>query len=351
MLQLAFQLSFLIISTSITVATALSTNSFSWRGNVLWLKDTITATGTSAPFKLDTSGAITDVKEDLIAATSSGQYPLLPDSKWMFPGQVQEVFCNEMKFRELMYDCNTFFSTELIRCYVDETGGIERTGVLCRIIEFNILEDGQALYTIEGMRKILIEEMTVKPGKSYLTSSKSSTDIPVEEFTDDAILLNEMLAIDTFKFMKKILRLSRLKFTALNDTERADGVHLTAGVLEHRPAQDDYSSLTPSQKTERHYHFSNAIVSLFILPDVDPYYLLTASTDRRLALLCDRIIEGTWEFLIELREMSRANSNEELAKQVEEVEANVDDGTLIDLVPIPRKVWTFYGDACKDLFQ
>lgn len=318
---------------------------------MLWLKDTVTATDTSAPFKLDTSGAITDVKEDMIAATSSKQYPLLPDSKCMLPGQHQSVFCNEMKFRELMYDCNTFFSTELIRCYVDESGGIERTGVLCRITEFETLKDGQALYNIVGMRKILIEEMTVKPGKSYLLSSKSSTDIPIEELTDEDILQNELLAIDTFKFLKKILRLSKLKFTALNETEKADLIYLTTGVINHRPAQDDYSSLTPLQRTERHYHFSNAIVTQFILPEVDPYSLLTASIRSRLSLLCDRIILGTWEYVIELKEMSRSNQYEGLGKQVEEVEANVEDGTYTDLVQKSYREWTFYGDAWNDIME
>jgi hypothetical protein len=345
MLISLLQFVFLLTSTNIKVTTALSTNSFTWRGNVLWLKDTVTATGTSAPFKLDTSEASIDIAEDFTREKSSGQYPLLPDSRCLVPGQSQLVFANEMKFRELMYDCKTSFSSELIRCYVDESGGIEKIGVLCRITELKNLDDGQAIYTIEGMHKILIEDMSVKPGKSYLSSSKSSKVISEDDLTTEEIERNEIMAIDTFKYLKKFLRLSKMRFTALNDTEDLHKVCLTPEAIEYRPAQDDYLSSSPSQKSERHYKFSNAVVSLFILPSIDPYSLLTASIFDRLAEVNERLIAGTLNFKSEFAEISRANASWDLVEQVLELEANQDDGTYLDLAPRPFTAETAESDA------
>jgi hypothetical protein len=345
MLISVLQFVFLLTSTGFSVTTALSSNSFSWRGNFLWLKDTVTATGTSAPFKLDTSEASIDIAEDFTGVKSSGQYPLLPDSKCLVPGQFQLVFANEMKFRELMYDCKTSFSSELIRCYVDESGGIEKIGVLCRITDLKNLEDGQAIYTIEGMHKILIEDMSVKPGKSYLTSSKSSKVTTVDDLTAEEIERNEILAIETFKYLKKFLRLSKIRFTALNEIEDLHKVCLTPEAIEHRPAQDDYLSSTPSQKTDRHYKFSNAVVSLFVLPSIDPYSLLTASIFDRLAELNDRLIAGTLNFKSEFADISRAKSSWDLVEQVLELEANQDDNTYLDLAPRPFTAATAEGDG------
>jgi hypothetical protein len=351
MLISVLQLVFLLTSTSISVTTALSINSFSWRGNVLWLKDTVTATGTSAPFKLDTSEASTNTDEDYSKVKSSGQYPLLPDSKCLVPGQSQLVFCNEMKFRELMYDCKTSFSSELIRCYVDESGGIEKIGVLCRITDLKNLEDGQALYTIEGMHKILIEDMSIKPGKSYLSSSKSSKVISEDDLTAEEIEKNEILAIETFKYLKKFLRLSKMRSTALKDIEDLHMICLTPEVIKYRPAQDDYSSSTPSQKIDRHYKFSNAVVSLFILPSIDPYALLTASIFDRLAELSERLTAGTLNFKSEFAEISRATSSWDLVEQVLQLEANQDDGSYLDLAPRPSAEMISEGDASEDVMQ
>jgi hypothetical protein len=49
---------------------------------------------------------------------------MLPEARPSYPGHRQLVFSNEMKFRELMSDCQSIYSNELIRCYVDQSGGM-----------------------------------------------------------------------------------------------------------------------------------------------------------------------------------------------------------------------------------
>lgn len=335
MFRSVFQLLILLASTSNSITTALSTNLFTWRGNALWLKETIGTTGTAIPFKLDTSAESAVTDESFTGAKSTGQYPLLPDSKCLVPGQSQLVFCNEMKFRELMYDCKTSYSSELIRCYVDESGGIEKIGVLCRITDLKNLEDGQAIYTIEGLHKILIEDMSIKPGKSYLSTSKTSKMVLEKDLTAEEIEKNENMAIETFKYLKKFLRLMRMKHTALNETEDLHKICLTPEIISYRPAQDDYLSNTPSQKSERHFKFSNAVVSLFLLPSIDSYTILTASIFDRLGEVSDRLLTGTLDFKSEFAEISRATSSWDLVEKVLALEANQDDNSYLDLAPPP----------------
>ena len=94
-----------------------SSKAFTWRGNVLKLKDIVQISAEGAPFKLETLDVSVDAADDTGSVTEEGGkgYPLLPEAKPVFPGHRQLVFSNEMKFRELMSDCQSMYSNELIR--------------------------------------------------------------------------------------------------------------------------------------------------------------------------------------------------------------------------------------------
>mmetsp|Transcript_22409 Transcript_22409/g.21643 ORF Transcript_22409/g.21643 Transcript_22409/m.21643 type:complete len:211 (+) Transcript_22409:141-773(+) len=162
---------FRVLFAASTILSVLSLSTpFIWRGNALRLKKEPLSKDDQfvVPFKLDNSEVI---QEDVGLTDGKEGFPLLPEARPSYPGHRQLVFSNEMKFRELMSDCQSVYSNELIRCYVDQSGGIERMGLLCQIVESKSLKNGQAMYIIESKRKIMIDNMNMKPGKSYLTSS------------------------------------------------------------------------------------------------------------------------------------------------------------------------------------
>ena len=289
----------IVVSAATTVA-VFSTNAFTWRGNVLQLKDSVQAllrqtVPPTAPFKLDTIETSLNPPQtsDVQAAkTDVKGYPLLPEASQIFPGKRQIVFCNEMKFRELMSDAQSVYSNELIRCCVDQSGCIERIGLKCRIIESRSLKNGQAMYVIESLNKIQIDGMTVKEGKSYLSSTKTQ-ELEDEMITEADINANEMLSINLFTNLQVNLRLCRMcvaliqiRATGKDLGERHD-IFLPPALIASRPGQADFPTNSPTVKIERHnnfsYHVSN-MLSRFIGPD-QSHLLLISDTNQRLAAL------------------------------------------------------------------
>ena len=280
---------FFIIHVSLLISVVRAYNGFTWRGNVLKLKRDLFITGQEAPLKVDTK--VTYLEDDVhVLGTYGIERPLLPVEKPAFPGHKQVVFANEMKFRELMIDTQSVYSNEFIRCYVDESGGVERVGLLCRVIESKSFNNGEAVYMIEMLSTIQIDGMTVKPGRSYLSSTKTQ---PLEEelVAEVTINENENLCLNIFTQHKIFFRLAKLlvSYEANKSGDKnldTSYLNLTPVTISNRPGQDDFETSSPRVKNERHRDFSysiaNRLLSAGYYPPDFHQAMLTSSTTIRL---------------------------------------------------------------------
>ena len=262
---------FIVSCIALVVQVFSSTAPFTWRGNVLRLKDITQVRMDTLPLKFD---------------MMEKEYPLLPEAMAALPGHRQIVFSNEMKFRELMSDSQKLYSNEFIRCNVDESGGIERIGLLCRIIEKKSLKNGQALYVIESSKSIQIGSMAIKPGKSYLTSTHAQ-EVSHEYVTEAGIDQNEEASRALFEKLKRFLRISKLmvKYEIINTDEDVDNICLTPELVALRPEQEDLTKISPADMTERHRKFSYAVGNYLSRQYPMTHDILDCSISRRLIAL------------------------------------------------------------------
>lgn len=326
------------ISTTISV---FSTNQFTWRGNVLRLNNIVPVTDPALPFKMETDQMIPfkmDTSEVYDASNddenTEERFPLLPEPGAAFPGHVQLVFCNELKFRELMSDSQTMYSNKFIRCRVDESGCIDRIGLLCRIKDSRNLKNGQAMYFIESLNKICIDGMIVRPGRSYLSSTKTSP-VNDEYLNDEEIEANEQLSIKLFNTFKRFIRLSRMVSTDKNDDEDfSSGLYLTKEFIQNRPAQEDYRSSSASEKMERHNKLSYAFGNAVTLSPLLAQKLFVAPTSKRL-LIVTTIIEEVLDNLS--KDIAKVTSSEsrEWVDKLLQVQTAEDLGLFEDLATPP----------------
>ena len=298
---------FLFISSTASVVSALGTNAFTWRGNVLKLKDAVEIETDRLPFNLNKleeslNVAVVDANSD------DNGYPLLPEARIAFPGHRQLVFSNEMKFRELMSDSRNLYSNELIRCQVDQSGGIERIGLFCRIIQSKYLRNGQAMYIIESLKRIQIGSMTVKAGKSYLSSTKTEV-VDVESLTITEINLNEKLSNIVFERFTNILRLAKLRIeygTKLAGIEfNVDLICLSPELVAHRPGQKDFLTNSQAENMARHDNFSFAAGNYLSASHMMVHSMLASNTYSRLCALSEILDAATITLNNQISEMTR----------------------------------------------
>lgn len=326
------------------------TTSFTWRGNILRLKGISVTNAKEAPFKMPSAEPLDYYKEDIVDVGTSGKYPLLPEAKPAYPGNRQLVFSNEMKFRELMSDCMSIYSNELVRCYVDETGSIERAGLLCRIVDSRLLKSGQAMYIIEGMELIQVDGIVVKPGKSYLSST--STRSMEEEFTDEEIAANEELSNTLYLETKKYVRFLRF-FLSQEFTKAGKGLEslrdlcLTPYMISNRPGQLDYASISQDEKRDRHKKFSYACGNLIKGSHEDTQNLLVSSTSVRLAALIGKMKPFATECERLVTEFSANNPSEDIDAGIARIKSLQEDDDISDIAPSPE--WTDAGFSQYDL--
>lgn len=306
---------------------------------MLRLKEAFISGGPVAPFKMDSPGFISELKND---ENSSEQYPLLPEAKPQYPGHRQLVFSNEMKFRELMSDSQKMYSNKFIRCYVDQTGGIERVGLLCRIVEGKSMKNGQAAYIIESIEKINVEDMIIKEGKSYLSSTKVQ---PVKDdyLSADEVDVNERLSTSIFNEHIMFLRLTRMmtSYTMGRDVSKAEldnfhaaSVCMTPRMIQNRPGQDDFSSKSLPENTERHNSYSYAMGNLLnLLPPNEIHALLICSTFLRLTALESLIKYIVVELKNQVIAMAEETKNLETIKTMLQLEKVKNDSAFSDLTP------------------
>ena len=324
-----------------TALPACSSSAFTWRGNVLRLKERFISGGPVAPFKMESPKVTIDFSNE---ENSSEQYPLLPEAKPQYPGHRQLVFSNEMKFRELMSDSQKMYSDMFIRCYVDESGGIERVGLLCRIIERKFMKNGQGAYIIESKEKIIVDDMAIKEGKSYLSSTKVQ---PVKDdyLTVDEVDLNEKLSTSIFNEHKFFLRLTRI-MTAYAmrtgnpasgfdlDAFHAASVSLTPRMIKYRPGQDDFGSNTPTENTERHNNYSYTMGNILdLFPPKELHALLICSTFLRLTALDALIKKLVNELRDQVVSAAESTDNLEIVEVIQELEKRKNDIAFDDLIP------------------
>lgn len=306
---------FITVTNAVFGVSALT--AFTWRGNILKLKDVVQVSGEVAPFKLEVVDVSIDSSDagGIVSEVGTRGYPMLPEAKPAFPGHRQLVFSNEMKFRELMMDCQKAYSNELIRCYVDETGTIDRVGLLCRIIESRSLKNGQAMYIIESEKKIRIDSMTVKAGKSYL-SSTSTHDVIEETITEKELEANEELAIKVFNELKKYLRLTKLRYHYESNERKLSQIDtdlsficLSPDLIASRPKQLDFATNTFTENVERHTKFSNTLGNLLSSSPTLSQFLLTSPTADRLKFLASALKTAFVDMRTEVFESSQKSVN------------------------------------------
>ena len=274
-----------------------STTPFTWRGNVLRLKDITEVRMETLPLKFD---------------MIEKEYPLLPEAMAAFPGHRQIVFSNEMKFRELMSDSQQLYSGEFIRCNVDQSGGIERIGLLCRIMEKKSLKNGQAIYVTESFKRIQIGSMTIKSGKSYLSSTRAQ-EVSDEYVTEACIDQNEEASRALFEKLKRFLRISKLmvKYKIIDTDEDVDNICLTQELIDLRPEQEDLTKISPADMTERHRNFSYAVGNYLSRAYPMTHDLLDCSISMRLiglAAILDLLVTAQ-SMLISKETVSKAKLN------------------------------------------
>lgn len=179
----------------------------------------------------------------------------------------------------------------------------------------------QAMYIIESEKKIMIENMHIKLGKSYLTSRKISS-VDEELLNNEEIEINEVSCQQLFRELKKYLRLTRLKLlfernqnkvseNENNDDDTDDDedvnqyVCLSPNVMRNKPGQKNYISNTNIIKMERHNNFSYAVGNLVSISPNIAHQLLIGTTVDRLTALYTMVKSATTEMKIQLSLLSQ----------------------------------------------
>jgi hypothetical protein len=203
-----------------------------------------------------------------VEASDENSLPLIPDESPTFPGSRQFLFLNEMKWRELIFDCVQRFDGRMVRVFVDDstgtstyhqyptyytvtinttkntTGLIHPEGVECRILERKSLKSGEIMCVIEATKRLVVESTYRKPTASYLTAVVSSS-LEYEEMDQEklarSVKQNQDTCINVYCALKAYLRLVALRFKNIyteDDEEYGNERYLciSPAIYKYRPS-------------------------------------------------------------------------------------------------------------------
>jgi translation initiation factor 2 alpha subunit (eIF-2alpha) len=222
------------------------------------------------------------------------------------------------------------------------------------------------MYLIEAIKKIQIESMLMKPGKSYLCSALTQL-VEEDSLTVQEINANEELCVSLINEIKKYLRLARIKISySLNNIDNSetgqdfDYLCLPPNVILNRPGQDDdFTFNTLGRIAERQNSFSYAVGNLTPAAPSAAHAILIGSTRERLASLLKIYRSAVTGIKVQISQLVEETldqkSGMELIQQCLDLDLNENDGVYDDLLPSKYYTLTlgnieFYGDD-QDEFQ
>ena len=168
---------------------------FIWRGKDLYLQIPASGPITIAPVSRGTP----------IAQDGASRIALLPEGQPAFLKSKNVLFINELRFRLLLNDVYESPGCHLVRAYVDSTGAIEPSALLCRVTECKRLSSGQAMYIITGEERVEIQDVCLDSNKQYLMAEVT----PLPDKLDENGRGSWVLAREVFVKLKYYLRLAR----------------------------------------------------------------------------------------------------------------------------------------------
>lgn len=240
-----------------------SMDRFQWRNTPLYLKGG--KSGYSGPMLFEMEDKwpeFVDKVDELDIAYE--KLPILPEATPAFLGSRHFLYINEMKFRELFSDLFRDVANKenrLIRCFVDNDGGIENQALICKVVESRLMKSGQAMYVIEAEEQVRIEKLIQKPTSSYLLGYLSKVKKGPGEIDG-----NESICMEIFTNLKIYLRLARVhsKMVAeLMKIEPPDSkmLCLSPAVLKYKPYPADITE-TAEDTLDRQARFASSIANL-----------------------------------------------------------------------------------------
>jgi len=230
---------------------------FTWRGKELFLR---------APEEFDNVPFLPTPQAAHFDRSAS--VAVLPEAQPAFLGSRNVLFANELRFRQLLNDVYHSETKELVRTYVDGTGGIAPVQLKCRIVECKRLATGQAIYIIEGLERVSLDQVWLEGSDGqYLVGNVS----PLPDIDDDDGQSTKILALEVYSMVKTYLRLARRVPTveSAEDPESSRYLCLSPAIVNSWNAQDFGT-------------FSHAVANLVSTTPAIMHQLFTASVSERL---------------------------------------------------------------------